>query len=326
MVRIWSGPSPAYREALEVRTRQPFPTKWAMTQHNLGNAYGPAGAGGIAGPKLSRPSPATERPAGATPASGFPTDWARTQNNLGNALGDLAAPVEGPRAAELLQEAVEAYRAALQVCTREQLPQRLGHDPEQPGQRPTRPGGRWGPAAAELLRQAVEAFRSALEVYTRQGLAPVLGDNPEQPGHRPRQPGRHAGGAAAADPCCTGRRGLPLRPPGPHPRGPAPAVGHNSEQPGHRPRPPGGLRGEGPRAAELLQQAVEAFRSALQVRTREQLPQDWAMTQNNLGIALRDLAAGGGPAGRRALAGGRRGLPGRPPGPHPRAAAPATGP
>ena len=32
-----------------------------------------------------------------------------------------------------------------------------------------------------------------------------------------------------------------------------------------------------------------AYRNALQVYTREQLPQEWAMTQNNLGVALIDL-------------------------------------
>jgi tetratricopeptide (TPR) repeat protein len=32
---------------------------------------------------------------------------------------------------------------------------------------------------------------------------------------------------------------------------------------------------------------VAAYRSALEVRTREQLPQDWAQTQNNLGNALK---------------------------------------
>ena len=50
-------------------------------------------------------------------------------------------------------------------------------------------------------------------------------------------------------------------------------------------------RTEGPKGAELLAQAVSAYRSALEVRTREQLPQDWAMTQNNLGVALWDQAA-----------------------------------
>jgi tetratricopeptide (TPR) repeat protein len=37
---------------------------------------------------------------------------------------------------------------------------------------------------------------------------------------------------------------------------------------------------------KLLGEAVEAYRKALEVRTREELPQQWAMTQNNLGNAL----------------------------------------
>ena len=35
---------------------------------------------------------------------------------------------------------------------------------------------------------------------------------------------------------------------------------------------------------------MDAYRNALEVRTRTQLPQDWAATQNNLGIAREDLA------------------------------------
>jgi tetratricopeptide (TPR) repeat protein len=38
--------------------------------------------------------------------------------------------------------------------------------------------------------------------------------------------------------------------------------------------------------SDWLQQAVQAFRAALEVRTRERVPLDWAMTQNNLGNAL----------------------------------------
>ena len=49
-------------------------------------------------------------------------------------------------------------------------------------------------------------------------------------------------------------------------------------------------RTEGTKGAELLAQAVSAYRSALEVRTREQLPQDWAQTQSNLGNALRHQA------------------------------------
>jgi hypothetical protein len=52
-------------------------------------------------------------------------------------------------------------------------------------------------------------------------------------------------------------------------------------------------RTNGTKGVELLAQAVTAYRSALalEVRTREQLPQDWATTQSNLGLALWDQAA-----------------------------------
>jgi hypothetical protein len=42
------------------------------------------------------------------------------------------------------------------------------------------------------------------------------------------------------------------------------------------------------KAAALFDQAVQAYRSALEVYTKADLPQDWARTQNNLGNALKD--------------------------------------
>ena len=47
-----------------------------------------------------------------------------------------------------------------------------------------------------------------------------------------------------------------------------------------------GTRTDGPEGLKLLGDAVAAYRQALLVRTREQLPQQWAVTQNNLGNAL----------------------------------------
>ena len=43
-------------------------------------------------------------------------------------------------------------------------------------------------------------------------------------------------------------------------------------------------------SAQYLAQSVAVYRSALEVRTREQLPQDWAGTQYNLANALQELA------------------------------------
>lgn len=43
--------------------------------------------------------------------------------------------------------------------------------------------------------------------------------------------------------------------------------------------------------AEYLVQAVTAYRRALEVRTREGMPLDWATSQNNQGITLFLLGA-----------------------------------
>ncbi len=43
---------------------------------------------------------------------------------------------------------------------------------------------------------------------------------------------------------------------------------------------------EGEEGLRLLAQSVEAYRQALQVFTREALPQDWAKTQRDLGLTL----------------------------------------
>ena len=47
--------------------------------------------------------------------------------------------------------------------------------------------------------------------------------------------------------------------------------------------------GEREDGTERLEQAVAAYRAALDVRTRERVPLDWAATQNNLGGALQTL-------------------------------------
>jgi tetratricopeptide (TPR) repeat protein len=48
------------------------------------------------------------------------------------------------------------------------------------------------------------------------------------------------------------------------------------------------IRTSGSDIQQFLHDAVAAYREALTVRTKAQLPQDWAMTQNNLGTVLGD--------------------------------------
>ena len=49
------------------------------------------------------------------------------------------------------------------------------------------------------------------------------------------------------------------------------------------------LGGSGESGAARLEEAVSAYRAALEERTRERVPLDWATTQNNLGAALEVL-------------------------------------
>jgi tetratricopeptide (TPR) repeat protein len=52
-----------------------------------------------------------------------------------------------------------------------------------------------------------------------------------------------------------------------------------------------GTRSGGEEGRKLLGEAVAAYRSALEVYTKAELPQGWATTQNNLGAALWDLGS-----------------------------------
>ena len=93
-----------------------------------------------------------------------------TQNNLGNALQarDAQGAEEGRK---LLEEAVAAYRSALEVATKDDLPQRWAVNQNNLGialrDLGTRSGGEEG---RKLLEEAVAAYRSALEVYTKADL------------------------------------------------------------------------------------------------------------------------------------------------------------
>ena len=94
-----------------------------------------------------------------------------TQNNLGDAFKRLGTRSGAEEGRKLLRDAVAAYRSALEVYTRVDLPQdwaetqsNLGDALKELGTRSTAEEGR------KLLEDAVAAFRSALEVRTRADL------------------------------------------------------------------------------------------------------------------------------------------------------------
>ncbi|MGK7900778.1 MAG: CHAT domain-containing protein [Hormoscilla sp.] len=140
-----------------------FPTDWAMTQNNLGNAY----RNRIKGDRdenLELAIAAYQLALQIRTQEAFPTDWAMTQNNLGTAYSDR---IKGNRG-ENLELAIAAYQLALHIYTPEADPikclatsRNLGnlHFTE----------GNWQPAIAayENAIAAVELSRSWAINYKR---------------------------------------------------------------------------------------------------------------------------------------------------------------
>ncbi|WP_157272412.1 tetratricopeptide repeat protein, partial [Azohydromonas aeria] len=90
-------------------------------------------------------------------------DWAMTQNNLGTALTRLGERESGTAR---LEEAVQAYRAALQEYTQERVPLAWAMTQHNLGAALTRLGERESGTAR--LEEAVQAYRAALQERTQQ--------------------------------------------------------------------------------------------------------------------------------------------------------------
>ena len=209
-----------------------------------------------------------------------------TQNNLGNALWTLGERESGTAR---LEEAVAAYRAALEEWTRERVPldwattqNNLGNALQTLGERES---------GTARLEEAVAAYRAALEEWTRERVPLDWAMTQNNLGNALASAWRagERDGAAGG-----GGRGLSRGAGGKDARAGAARLGDDAEQPRQR-----ALRGLGERESGTarLEEAVAAYRAALEEWTRERVPLDWATTQNNLGNALRRWASGR--AGRR---------------------------
>ncbi len=100
-----------------------------------------------------------------------PQDWPITQNNLGVALYELGTRSGGEEGRRLLENAVAAFRSALEVFTKADLPQSWATAQNNLGGALLELGRRsGGEEGRKLLEGAVAAFRSALEVFTKADL------------------------------------------------------------------------------------------------------------------------------------------------------------
>jgi len=198
-------------------------------------------------------------------------------NNLGAALWTLGRRESGTAR---LEEAVTAYRAALEERTRERVPldwaatqMNLGNALETLGERES---------GTARLEAAVAAYRAALEERTRErvpldwaatqmGLGNALWDLGEREIGTPRLEEAVAAYRAALEGYTRERA---------PPEWAATQMGLGNAL---------STLGERESGTARLEEAVAAYRAALEETTRERVPLQWAATQMNLGNALMRL-------------------------------------
>jgi tetratricopeptide (TPR) repeat protein len=220
-----------------------------------------------------------------------PALWAEVQVWLGIAHQELGIRVEGEAAQVHLAQAVSAYRAALEVRTKQDLRQHWALTQNNLGNALRDQASRTqGPEGTALLSQAVSAYRAALEVRTKQDLRQHWATTQNNLGNALRDQASRTQGPESTALLSQAVSAYRL----------ALEVSTKKDLPQHWAMTQNNLgialrhqasRTQGTEGTALLSQAVSAYRAALEVRTKKDLPQDWALTQNNLGNALSDQAS-----------------------------------
>jgi tetratricopeptide (TPR) repeat protein len=285
----------AFRSSLEVRTQTSLPQEWAESQTGLAGALANIGvrSSGAESVMALQQAMGAYQSALDVFAKTDPLRWAGTQHNLGIALQSEGERSRGAEAMALLKRSAQAFRAALGVFTRVDLPQswartqhNLGNTLEDQAERTS------GPESTALLAQAVQAYRAALEVRTKKELPQDWAKTQSDLGLALEIQGENTEGAES----------IALLEQAVQAKQSALEVFTRSDLPYDWARTQHNLgvgleieaevlelQGErtNVRATALREQAIEAFTAALEVRTEADLPQDWAVTQMELGTALK---------------------------------------
>ena len=151
----------AYERVLKVWTCENDKENYAMTQNNLGNAYGTLAEVEDKAENCRKAIRAFQEALKVRTLEKFPMDYATAQYNLGAAYWTLADVEDKP---ENCRKTIEAYREALKVSTLEKFPMDYATTQNDLG-------AAYGTLAQvedqpENCRKAIEAFREALKVRT----------------------------------------------------------------------------------------------------------------------------------------------------------------
>ncbi|MGH6843815.1 MAG: tetratricopeptide repeat protein [Methylocella sp.] len=211
------------------------------------------------------------------PRNAFPRDWAMIQNYLGNALKVLGERESGTAR---LEEAVVAFREALQENSRERVPLQWAMTQMNLGNALERIGEREGGTAR--LNEAVAAFREALKEDTRERVPLLWAATQVNLGLALVTLGGRESGTGRLDEAVAAFRDALQE----FTRARVPLQWATTQVSLGLALVTLGGRESG---TARLDEAVGAYREALQEFTRERVPPQWAVTQVSLGLALEKL-------------------------------------
>jgi tetratricopeptide (TPR) repeat protein len=271
----------AYNAALQESTRERAPLQWAMIQNNLGVALMYLGEGEAGKEYLEEAVKAYNAALQESTRERAPLQWAMIQNNLGAALGWLGARETGTND---LEEAVAADRKALKEYTRERTPLdwaniqlNMGGALSDLGHRET---------GTNDLKQAVNADQEALKEYTRERTPLDWANIQLNMGAALRRLGERETGTNDLEEAVAADRKALLE----YTLKRTPVEWATTQINLGLALATLGEREAGTNHLEAgtnqLKEAVEHYCDALEVFTREQDPERWAITQYNLGAAL----------------------------------------
>ncbi|MEL6645799.1 MAG: hypothetical protein AAFQ79_17845 [Pseudomonadota bacterium] len=212
--------------------------------------------------------------------------WAAGQNALAISFREQGTRTAGEDGAELLAQAVAAYRYALRVYSESALPMEWAMTQNNIGTALANQGMRTvGENAAALLAQAIAAFRAALRVYTEDAHPMEWATTQNNLGNALRNQGTRAAAEDSVAPFAMAvaayRAALRVYSKDRHPMDWAMTQNNLGTALQNQ-----STRTAGEDEAALLAQAVAAYRAALCVYSADAHPVQWAITQNNLGAAL----------------------------------------
>lgn len=218
----------------------------------------------------------------------MPQDWAETMDNLGSALLDLSGYMPGEEKQRLVAESVKARREALEVRTVAASPRNWADTEENLALALIEQAPLSAPEEGDrLIAEAVAGLRQGLIIKRREGPSLGVGQTQTNLGLVLLEQGQRTGGEEGAklitEAVEAHRQALKVYTPEDHPQ----KWAMIQDRLGNALSFLGGRLNAFNRSGTTLQvQAVEAYKAALTVRTKDTMPQDWAATQTNLGLAL----------------------------------------